>query len=92
MIKKHEHRKQNRQILKLPKKSMHGMQSISSYDSDSDYDKSSMIKSNKRKTIVDDSASTVSIASNTGSVTSSKITSLARVRANQDSYHTQQMS
>jgi hypothetical protein len=58
------------------------MNSISSYDSDSDYDgKSSLMKSQKKNRFGDDSASTVSMGSNTQSITSSKITSLAKVRA-----------
>eukprot|EP00347_Sterkiella_histriomuscorum_P015972 403354991 len=95
MIKKHEHRKQNRQILKLPKntKNLHGMGSISSMDSDSDYDKSTLMKSQKKSRLYeDDSASTGSAASNTASISSSKITTLAKVRANQNEYESQQLS
>lgn len=93
MIKKHEHRKQNRQILKLPKNQKNnngdGTNSSVSYDSDSsEFDRSTLIKSQKKsKYYVSDSASTGSLAgSATASVTSSKITSLSKVRANQNGY------
>lgn len=93
MIKKHDHRKQNRQILKLPKniKGKNGSQDGSSYDSDefdSDNDKSSMINKSQRKSkyTPSDSASTVSRGSATASVASSKVTQLSKVRAVQNQY------
>lgn len=68
----------------MPKTTKNLNGSISSYDSDSDYDRSTLMKSNKKSRLGDDSASTVSAGSNTASITSSKITSLAKVRANQN--------
>jgi hypothetical protein len=86
MIKKHEHRKHNRQILKLPKnasKFNNGTNSSMSFESDSsDLDRASLMKSQRKSRMhQDDSASTGSRGSGSASVTSSKITSLSKVRA-----------
>ena len=61
MIKKHEHRKQNRKLLKLPKKLRNQEVSESSNESsdEDEVDKNTLIKSKKSKFHNDD-ASTVS--------------------------------
>ena len=80
MIKKHEHRKQNKKLLKLPKKLRNqeeDQSSNASSDEDEEHDKGSLMKQKKAR-IQNESASTVSRDSNLGtnSAVSNKMTSL----------------
>lgn len=100
MIKKHEHRKQNRAILKLPKtyKKQNDETKSDDYDSDGsvDADRNSLINSTRNKRSINhglhinnnESASTNSHG--TQSFSSSQITSLSRLRAQTNQYEVQQ--
>jgi hypothetical protein len=68
-------------------KNGNGTNSMSSIESDSEFDRITLVKStNKKSRLGDESASTESRGSGSASVTSSKITSLSKVRANQNQY------
>lgn len=77
MIKKHEHRKHNKKILKLPKSSRIANGTVSSgsveSEDDSDFDSTNLMKGNKKTNKDFDSASIASGRSNTNS-TASKVT------------------
>ena len=89
MIKKHDHRKQNRQLLKLPKNAKlmndYEIESMlsSNYESDTNDDKSSFIRSKGAKMnsgAHGDTASTNSRASSNDK-NSSRLTKLSKVKA-----------
>jgi hypothetical protein len=84
MIKKHEHRKQNKKLLKLPKKLRNQEEDQSSSPSSEDeeeYDKDSLMKQKKSR-IQKENASTVSRDSSVGthSAALNKMTSLKQLK------------
>ena len=85
MIKKHLHRKQNNQVLKRPKHLKRNDSSSvgsSNYDSEmSDLERSAQLKSTNKGSTIEDTGSYLSHVSGTESISSSKITSLSKIKA-----------